>query len=153
MSTDTDRAESDPPPVAGAPLHCGVDVVAISRIERLLGEFGASFRERVFAPTERDYCEQRPDPPQHYAARWAVKEAFLKAIASETQPVPVIDIEVRRRETEPELALSEAAIEAVETTVTAGKNEQIHTAVSLSHDRSADRAIGQVVLFGGDCRE
>lgn len=145
MSTETDETGSVPSPPVSPPLRCGVDVVSIGRIEDALAEFGESFRERVFTPSERRYCEQQGYPAQHYAARWAVKEAFVKAIASEAQPVPMRDVGVTHEGSDPVLALSPRASEAVETTV-AG---QAVTAVSLSHDRDADRAIGQVVLFGG----
>ena len=40
------------------------------------------FRERCFTEAERAYCESRPNPPQHYAARFAGKEAVGKALGS-----------------------------------------------------------------------
>jgi len=39
-----------------------------------------SFRDRVFTEAERAYCDARPNPPQHYAARFAGKEAVGKAL-------------------------------------------------------------------------
>jgi holo-[acyl-carrier protein] synthase len=59
-------------------LKIGVDLIEISRIERALARKG--FRERVFTDAERAYCESRPNPAQHYAARFAGKEAIGKAL-------------------------------------------------------------------------
>lgn len=55
----------------------GIDMVAISRITEKVGK--ATFREAVFTEEEIAYCESAVNKMQHYAARFAVKEAFLKA--------------------------------------------------------------------------
>jgi holo-[acyl-carrier protein] synthase len=57
----------------------GVDLIEIPRIRRALERY-PSFRERCFTDAERAYCESRPNPAQHYAARFAGKEAVGKAI-------------------------------------------------------------------------
>jgi holo-[acyl-carrier protein] synthase len=59
-------------------MRIGVDLIEIERIERALRRAG--FRERVFTDAERAYCDSRPNPAQHYAARFAGKEAVGKAI-------------------------------------------------------------------------
>jgi holo-[acyl-carrier protein] synthase len=56
----------------------GVDLIEIDRIRRALERPG--FRERCFTAAERDYCDSRPNPAQHYAARFAGKEAVGKAL-------------------------------------------------------------------------
>ncbi len=61
-------------------LGTGIDIVEVDRLEEALGRRGARLRDRVFTPAERDYCENRPRPGIHYAGRFAVKEAVLKAI-------------------------------------------------------------------------
>jgi len=58
----------------------GIDIVSIPRIERMLNRWGRLFTERVFTPTEIAFCETRSNPGQHFALRWAVKEAMLKAL-------------------------------------------------------------------------
>jgi holo-[acyl-carrier protein] synthase len=60
-------------------LTVGVDLIEIERIRRAL-ERHPSFRERCFTEAERAYCDSRPNPPQHYAARFAGKEAVGKAL-------------------------------------------------------------------------
>jgi holo-[acyl-carrier protein] synthase len=57
----------------------GNDVVEIGRVRRALERY-PSFRERCFTEAERAYCDSRPNPPQHYAARFAGKEAVGKAL-------------------------------------------------------------------------
>lgn len=55
----------------------GIDMVSISRITEKVSK--ANFRDRVFTEAEIAYCEAAANKMQHYAARFAVKEAFLKA--------------------------------------------------------------------------
>jgi holo-[acyl-carrier protein] synthase len=137
-----------PPLPRGISVRSGVDVVSIDRIGDLLAEFGDSFRTRAFTPAERRYCEHRGDSPQHYAARWAAKEAFVKALAPTAPPVPFRSVGVRRDADGPELAPTGRAREALDATA-AAEGWQTHDAtVSLSHDRPADVAVGQVVLVG-----
>lgn len=60
-------------------MKVGLDLIEIGRIERTLDRY-PTFRERVFTEAERAYCDSRPNPPQHYAARFAGKEAVGKAL-------------------------------------------------------------------------
>jgi holo-[acyl-carrier protein] synthase len=56
----------------------GVDIVEVSRIAEKLQK-GNSFRDKVFSSKEIEYCEKCAIPSESYAARFAAKEAFLKA--------------------------------------------------------------------------
>lgn len=56
----------------------GIDMVDIPRIAEKLQK-GTGFREKVFSTTEIQYCENSAMPNESYAARFAAKEAFLKA--------------------------------------------------------------------------
>jgi holo-[acyl-carrier protein] synthase len=60
-------------------VKVGVDLIEIERIERALARY-PRFRERVFTLAEQAYCDSRPNPAQHYAARFAGKEAVGKAL-------------------------------------------------------------------------
>src|SRR5262249_61133223 len=68
-------------PLRGGTLRVGLDVIEIDRIAAALHR-RPGFRERCFTEAERAYCESRPNPPQHYAARFAGKEAVGKALGS-----------------------------------------------------------------------
>ncbi len=59
----------------------GTDIVEVARIEKAI-EKERGFRELVFAPEEISYCESQTNPFQHYAARFAAKEAFFKALGT-----------------------------------------------------------------------
>ncbi len=60
-------------------MKVGVDMIEIDRVARALARY-ERFRERVFTDAERAYCDSRPNPAQHYAARFAGKEAVGKAL-------------------------------------------------------------------------
>lgn len=133
-------------------LHSGVDVVGIDRIDRLLGEFGRSFKDRVFTGAERAYCDDRPDPAQHYAARWAAKEAFRKTVAADGPSVPFDAVGVERTADGPSLALAPPAEKALEYTLGLANAdpERAAASVSLAHDQPAGIAIAHVVVACGD---
>ncbi|MHC4948180.1 MAG: holo-ACP synthase [Planctomycetota bacterium] len=61
----------------------GVDLVDVDRIERMLAEHGERFVDRCFTPAERAYAEAGDRRrPERYAARFACKEAALKALGT-----------------------------------------------------------------------
>jgi holo-[acyl-carrier protein] synthase len=63
-------------------MRVGVDLIEIERVRRALERHGDGFRERCFTERERAYCDSKPNPPQHYAGRFAAKEAVGKALGS-----------------------------------------------------------------------
>ena len=54
-------------------MKVGVDLIEIERIRRALDRHGESFKARCFTDAERAYCDAKPNPPQHYAGRFAAK--------------------------------------------------------------------------------
>ena len=58
----------------------GVDIIEIERMEKALKRWGNSFLTYVFNKEEIDYAKKHKHPNQHFAARFAVKEAIVKAI-------------------------------------------------------------------------
>lgn len=58
-------------------LGLGTDIIEVDRMAAKIARAG--FKEQVFSVAEIAYCEQQARPAQHYAARFAAKEAFLKA--------------------------------------------------------------------------
>lgn len=61
-------------------IGVGVDLVEHERIRGSLEKFGERFSSKLFTDEERAYADERPAPHMHYAARFAAKEAFLKAV-------------------------------------------------------------------------
>jgi holo-[acyl-carrier protein] synthase len=60
----------------------GIDIVEVKRIKNLMEKWGDRFLHRVFTPQEIAYCKSKKTPEQSLAARFAVKEAILKAIGT-----------------------------------------------------------------------
>lgn len=120
----------------------GIDVVEIARVRRLLERWGERFLGRVFTEGERAYAWCRRDPAEHLAARFAAKEATLKALGTGlSMGVRWREMEVRRvGGGAPTLALSgrTAALGA------ARGIRRLH--VSLTHDGGL--ALAQVVAEG-----
>lgn len=59
----------------------GIDMIEVKRIEKQISA-GHRFVERIFTSREVDYCERKKNKAQNYAARFAAKEAFLKAVGT-----------------------------------------------------------------------
>jgi holo-[acyl-carrier protein] synthase len=60
----------------------GVDIIEIGRIQRSIDNFGDAFLGRIFTPREIEYCSSKNLAAQHFAARFAAKEAVSKALAT-----------------------------------------------------------------------
>ncbi len=60
-------------------IGIGIDIIDVERVQKL-AEKNPRFLERIFTHKEIDYCLQKKNKAQHLAARFAVKEAFFKAI-------------------------------------------------------------------------
>ena len=124
----------------------GVDVVAISRIGALRSRDDVDFVERVFTSDEIAYCEGLAAPAEHYAGRWCVKEAVMK-ILDRPGEVPLRTVEVRKDGPAPVLALhAEAKRELGRTVGTDWADPSLDDAVSISHDRRSDTAVGSVTI-------
>lgn len=63
-------------------IGTGIDIAEISRFERFVVENNIALLDRLFTPRERQYCSARRLAAQHYALRFAAKEAFLKALGT-----------------------------------------------------------------------
>lgn len=71
----------------------GIDLVKIERMKEVVEKWGQRFLDRVFTKQEISYCYDKKDPYLSLAARFAAKEALVKAIGS-AGPVSLTDIEV-----------------------------------------------------------
>ena len=64
-------------------IKTGVDIIEIERVKKCIEETEGKFCERVYTKKEIEYCESKKTQKyQHYAARFAAKEAVFKAISS-----------------------------------------------------------------------
>jgi holo-[acyl-carrier protein] synthase len=118
-------------------ISCGIDLVRVSRIEESLAQFGERFLRRIYTDGEVAYARSAPAlTSERLAARFAAKEAALKALGLAGRGVGWRDIEVVAGEGGPSLRLHGAA-------ALAGPRE---IAVSLSHE--GDFATAIVVTTG-----
>ncbi len=60
----------------------GIDIVEVKRVKKLMERWGDRFLHRVFTPWEIAYCRGKSSPEQSLAARFAAKEAILKAVGT-----------------------------------------------------------------------
>ena len=76
----------------------GTDIIEVSRIEKLIKEKGNKFLNRIYTKKEIDYCESKGlNKYQHYAGRFAAKEAVFKVLNAETisdNPLTFKNIEI-----------------------------------------------------------
>src|SRR5687768_14982814 len=63
-------------------LGIGTDIVECLRIAQMIERHGELFITRVYTPYEIRYCQSRRQATQHFAGRWAAKEAVLKALGT-----------------------------------------------------------------------
>jgi holo-[acyl-carrier protein] synthase len=118
----------------------GIDIIEVARIREVLLRT-PRFRERVFTPAERAYCDSRSAlAAQHYAARFAAKEAALKALQTGWRDgIGWQDVEVASREMgAPYLVLHGPVLELF--------NSSGATATHLSLSHTSEHAIAQVIF-------
>ncbi len=125
----------------------GVDLFSVTRVEDELDKGDQGLRNQIYTPEEIAYCEGKRYPAQHYAARFAAKEAVFKALgAAEMSGQHWRDVEVR---SDPHTGRSRVLLK--------GKVKEAAEAlgvasvyVSLSHTR--DWAVASAVLESLDDR-
>jgi holo-[acyl-carrier protein] synthase len=92
------EAESSPAPpalVEGLIVGLGTDIVEIVRIGQMIQRHGERFLTRVYTDDEIRYCQRRKEAWQHFAGRWAAKEAVMKTLGTGfIKGVSFLDIEV-----------------------------------------------------------
>ncbi|MDY7034230.1 MAG: holo-ACP synthase [Thermodesulfobacteriota bacterium] len=123
-------------------LGVGVDIVKISRMDHVLERWKDRFMNRIFTSQEIKFCTGKKFPSQHFAIRFAAKEAFLKALGLGMMAgIPWKDIEIINDSTgKPKVKLHSKARETYQ------KNNGKSIFLSLSHD--GEYGIAQVILEG-----
>jgi holo-[acyl-carrier protein] synthase len=77
-------------------LGIGTDIIECPRIGKMIEQHGELFLRRVYTEREIRYCQSRKHAIEHFAGRWAAKEAILKALGTGWSPgIAWTDIEVR----------------------------------------------------------
>ncbi|WP_160713704.1 holo-ACP synthase [Chitinophaga solisilvae] len=125
-------------------IGIGTDIVNVARIAQKLSK-SAGFRTLVFTPHEITYCEQQAAPAESYAARFAAKEALLKAFGTGwgNGGVNFNEIEIRN-----DAAGKPALFLIGNATARYASMGITRIWVSLSHEKEA--AVAMVILEGND---
>ena len=125
-------------------LGIGTDIIECLRIAQMIERHGELFIGRVFTTYEIQYCRSRKLATQHFAGRWAAKEAILKALGTGwRRGISWRDIEVRNEPGgKPVVALRGGAGEVIE------KLGITEVLVSISHCRS--HATAYALALGSD---
>jgi holo-[acyl-carrier protein] synthase len=118
----------------------GIDIAEVPRIAASIERFGGRFLSRVYTAGEIRYCESKANRAERYAARFAAKEAAMKALGTGwNRGVRWRDIEVTRQPGgRPTILFHGKAAEF------AARLGAVHVSLSLSH--TAEQAIAQVIL-------
>ena len=100
-------------------IRTGTDIIEINRVKKAIEETDKKFCERVYTPREIDYCESKnAQKYQHYAARFAAKEAVFKALSAildSKYDIEWKDIEIRNDNYgRPYIELNEKFTKAIE---------------------------------------
>ncbi len=114
----------------------GTDIIEVERVGALVDK-GPSYINHVFTQREIDFCESKRNKHQHYAARFAAKEAFMKALGTGWNlGISFVQIEVVPDELgKPEIVLHGRALEY------ADQEEIIRIHVSITHIKELANAI------------
>lgn len=122
----------------------GTDIIEIERIKRTVDRKGERFLKRVFTDSELAFCSSRENPFPCLAARFAAKEAVLKALGTGIGNCRWTDVEVVRNGAgAPEIVLSgNAGKLACEIGIT-------RVMISISHDRERAVSFALAVKGGG----
>ncbi|MEI3356845.1 MAG: holo-ACP synthase [Clostridia bacterium] len=120
-------------------IACGTDIIEIERVKESIENLGEKFLERVYTKKEIEYCESKKKQKyQHYAARFAAKEALFKAISWKLEDKYEIcwkDIEVlNNKQGRPELKVIGVDLKNIE-----------NIDISISHCKSY--AVANVVVL------
>jgi holo-[acyl-carrier protein] synthase len=122
----SDAVTSVPSDVDGCRVRVGCDVTAVEEVQDSLDAFGDRYLRKVFTTDEIDDCRGR-NRAQRLAARFAAKEAVIKAFAEPGMSFPLREIEVRRDGPLPVLRLSGTVAER------AAERGWQSSSLSLSH--------------------
>jgi len=118
----------------------GIDIAEVPRIREAIERFGDRFIQRIFTDGEIRYCDSKANRIERYTARFAAKEAAMKALGTGwNHGVRWRDIEVARKAgSRPTIIFHGKAAEF------AARLGAAHVALSLSH--TEEQAIAQVIL-------
>jgi holo-[acyl-carrier protein] synthase len=118
-------------------LRTGIDIVNVARVQNSIEKHGEAFLKKIFCDQEIAYCESKASKYLSYAARFAAKEAFIKAVGGTQGMIGFKDIEI----------VNHASGKPLITLDLKKKKALDITTISLSVSHEKDFAVAIVVLI------
>ncbi|GIX05454.1 MAG: holo-[acyl-carrier-protein] synthase [Planctomycetaceae bacterium] len=125
----------------------GIDIVEVERIRQVIARHGEHFLERIYTADEICYCGEKRESAQHFAGRWAAKEAVMKVLGTGfVRGIGFRDIEVKVKPSgEPYVVLHEGVARFAQ------QRGITQVWISLSHCRS--HAVALAIGWSGSAGE
>ena len=122
------------------PFQLGIDICSVRRMERAIARGGVRFLNRIFTRREQEYCSRKRTKYENYAARFAAKEAVIKAKkgGSGRYAFRLIEV-VRGLKGEPLISISPRARKKF------GISKKAKFELTITHER--EFAVACVVMF------
>ncbi len=122
-------------------IGTGIDIVQNKRIEKLINKYGQHFLEKVYTKMEIEYCQTKKNYVPSFAARFAAKEAILKALGTGMRNNNWQEIEIANNELgKPEVLLFNKTLKRAE------ELKVTSIFISISHEK--DYSIAQIIMEG-----
>lgn len=122
-------------------IGTGIDIIKNSRIKNLIEKYGERFLKKIYTDAEIEYCQNKKETASSLAARFAAKEAVLKALGTGMRNNSWQEIEILNNKLgKPEVILSEKTKKRAEEI----KVKSIF--LSISHEK--EYSIAQIVMEG-----
>jgi len=120
-------------------IGVGIDITDQQRIKNSIEKFGQRFVEQILTANEIAACSRYRFPVEHYAGKFAVKEAFMKAVSTGLNKIGLQEIEVLNKESgAPYINVYGKAAEIYKDLAVTNMH------VTISHDK--DMAVAVVIL-------
>ncbi len=124
-------------------IYTGIDIVENKRIEKAIKKFGNRFLNRIFTENEIKYCYGKAEYVSCFSARFAAKEAFIKAFYQAFQKnIPLKSIEIKGFAGKP----AEILLHPPDENVKSNLNRVKYT-LSISHEKNYSVAIAIIYFY------
>ena len=109
--------------------NIGIDIVSVNRFKNKIFSKNITFYKKIFLQSEIDYCNKFKSPYEHFAGKFAIKEAVIKSIDEKIVP---LEIEIFYKNSKPQIRL---------------KNLQSKYSFKISVSHEKDYAIAIAIAF------
>lgn len=114
-------------------MEIGIDIIEIEKFdEKILSK--KNFLNKVYTEKEIQYCNSKPNPSQHFAARFAAKEAAIKALSNYANNVPLTSLEILNDDQgKPFINIKNFKIEDIELKISISHSKELAIAIVIAY--------------------